>query len=73
LPGGAGTQTNSSGGGYVSSTYSLRSGQTIPAHYSNGEVAIQWQASGFTRVATGDIWTVTSTSGGVTSTLNGAF
>ena len=31
--------------GYVTSTYTLNSGQTIPAHYSNGEVAIQWQAS----------------------------
>src|ERR1039458_9350154 len=36
-------------------------------------VAIQWQASGATRVAPGDTWTVTSTSGGVTSTLRGTF
>ncbi len=73
LPGGVGTQTNSSGGGYVTSTYTLNSGQTIPAHYSNGEVAIQWQASGATRVSTGDTWTVTSTSGGIVSTLHGTF
>ena len=73
LPGGVGTQTNSSGGGYVTSTYTLNSGQTIPAHYSNGEVAIQWQASGATRLTSGDTWTVTSTSGGIVSTLSGTF
>ncbi len=73
LPGGVGTQINSSGGGYVTSTYTLNANQTIPAHYSNGEVAIQWQASGAARVTTGDTWTVTSKSGGVTSTLQGTF
>jgi prepilin-type N-terminal cleavage/methylation domain-containing protein len=73
LPGGAGTQTESSGDGFVTSTYTLTPGNTIPAHYSNGEVVIQWQASGAIRVATGDTWTVTSTSGGVTSTLQGTF
>jgi type II secretion system protein G len=36
-------------------------------------IAAQYNGTGTPRVTTGDTWTVTSTSGGVTSTLNGTF
>jgi prepilin-type N-terminal cleavage/methylation domain-containing protein len=73
FPGGAGTQTFSTGNGYITSTYVLNSGQTIPAGYSNGQVAAQYAGTGSSRVTTGDTWSVVSTSGGVTSILNGHF
>jgi hypothetical protein len=73
FPGGALASSNSTSGGYVTYTYTLNSGQTIPANYSNGEVYAQWGATGSVRSTSGDLWSVTSTSGGVTSTINGTF
>jgi Tfp pilus assembly protein PilE len=74
FPGGAGTQTyNNAGGSYITYTYVLNSGQTIPAGYSNGQLAGQYGGTGSARVTTGDTWSVVSTSGGVTSILNGHF
>jgi prepilin-type N-terminal cleavage/methylation domain-containing protein len=73
FPGGALTQGNTTSGGVIAYTYVLGSGQTIPAHYSNGQVGAQWGGSGSVRVMSGDTWTVTSTSGGVTSVLTGTF
>jgi hypothetical protein len=72
FPGGAITQGNATSGGYISFTYVLGSGQSIPAGFS-GQVGAQWNGTGSTRVTSGDKWTVTSTSGGVTSTLSGTF
>jgi hypothetical protein len=72
FPGGAITQANSTSGGYIRYTYVLGSGQTIPANYSGG-VGAQWSGTGSPRVTSGDLWTVTSTSGGVTSTVSGTF
>jgi hypothetical protein len=72
FPGNALTQGNTTSGGYITYTYMLGSGQTIPANYS-GEVGAQWGGTGSTRVTSGDLWTVTGTSGGVTSTISGTF
>jgi prepilin-type N-terminal cleavage/methylation domain-containing protein len=72
FPGGALSQGDTTSGGVIAYTYVLGSGQTIPAHYS-GEVGAQWGGTGSVRVTSGDTWTVTSTSGGVTSTLTGTF
>jgi prepilin-type N-terminal cleavage/methylation domain-containing protein len=52
-------------------TFTLNSGQTIvPGSWT---VAAQFNGTGTPRVTSGDTWTVTSTSSGVTSTLNGTF
>jgi len=73
FPGGALTQANATSGGVIAYTYVLSSGNTIPAQYSNGQVGAQWSGTGSVRVTSGDTWTVTSTSGGVTSTIAGTF
>jgi prepilin-type N-terminal cleavage/methylation domain-containing protein len=72
FPGGALTQGDTTSGGVIAYTFVLGSRQTIPANYS-GEVGAQWGGTGSVRVTTGDTWTVTSTSGGITSTLSGTF
>jgi general secretion pathway protein G len=55
----------------VDYTFTLNPGQTIvPGSWT---VAAQFNGTGTPRVTTGDTWTVTSTSGGVTSTRNGTF
>ncbi len=73
FPGGALTQANATSGGVIAYTYVLSSGQTIAAQYPNGQVGAQWSGTGSVRVTSGDTWTVTSTSGGVTSTIAGTF
>ena len=70
--GGALSQGNTTSGGYITYTFSLNGGQVIPANTS-GEVGVQWNGTGFFRVTSGDLWTVTSTSGGVNSTISGTF
>jgi general secretion pathway protein G len=64
---------NATSGGFVRYTCSLKSGHTIPANYSGGEVGGQWGSSGTTRMNSGDPRSVTSTSGEVTSTRTGTF
>jgi hypothetical protein len=72
-PPGAVTDSETTSGGVLSYTYVLNSGQTISAQYGSGVVAAQYGGSGFSRVTTGDTWSVTSTSGGITSTITGTF
>ena len=69
---GALSQGNTTSGGYITYTFSLNGGQVIPANAS-GEVGVQWNGAGFFRVTSGDLWTVTSTSGGINSTISGTF
>jgi general secretion pathway protein G len=71
-PGGAGTLGHSSGGGTLTYTYVLNSGQTITSGY-NGVVAAQFNGTGTARVTTGDTWTVTSTTSSGTRTISGTF
>jgi general secretion pathway protein G len=71
-PGGAGTLGHSSGGGTLTYTYVLNSGQTITSGY-NGVVAAQFDGTGTARVTTGDTWTVTSTTSSGTRTISGTF
>jgi hypothetical protein len=71
-PGGAGATGSSSGGGYLTYTYVLNSGQTITSGY-NGVVAAQFNGTGTARVTTGDTWTVTSTTSSGTTTTSGTF
>jgi general secretion pathway protein G len=73
FPGGALSENATTSGGLITYTYTLNSGQTIPAHYSGGQVGAQWSGTGSVRVTSGDTWSVVSTSGGITSTLTGTF
>jgi hypothetical protein len=54
-------------------SYVLTAGTSIPANYAGGTVYAQFGGTGTPRVSSGDSWSVTSTSGGLTSTLNGTF
>jgi hypothetical protein len=72
FPGGDLTQGTSTSTQYITYTYVLGSGITIPANYS-GQVGVNWSGSGTPRVTSGDLWSITSTSGGVTSTVSGTF
>ncbi len=72
LPGGVGNAAWSTGSGFFTYTYTLTSG-TIPARYSNGQVAAQYAGTGSPRVTSGDTWSVVSTSNGVRSTISGTF
>jgi hypothetical protein len=71
FPGGALNQSESVSGGVIS--YMWVSGQTIPANYSNGTIYAQYGGTGYAHAQSGDTWTVTSTSNGITSTLSGTF
>ena len=73
FPGGAVTDGHSMSGGFVHLTYTLNGGQTIRSNYPAGQVGAQWSANGSIRVTSGDTWSVTSTSGGITSALSGTF
>jgi prepilin-type N-terminal cleavage/methylation domain-containing protein len=67
-----GTQSTSTSGGYITYTYVLNAGQTMNAGY-NGYFTAQYSGQGQPHDTSGDTWRVVSTSGGVTSTLNGTF
>ena len=56
-------------------TYSwvLAAGSVIPANYPNGVVYAQYSGTGAAHPSSGDTWTITTTSGGRTSTLTGTF
>jgi hypothetical protein len=65
------TDTTSTSGSAI--TYSYVSKATIPAGYSNGSIWAQFSDNGTSHVTSGDLWSVTTTSGGITSTLTGHF
>jgi len=71
FPGGVLTVAVTSPGGAVRATWTDTS-QTVSANY-NGEVALQLGGTGSPHLTSGDTWTATTTSGGVTSTLAGHF
>jgi hypothetical protein len=70
--GGLITQSSSTSGGVITYTSVLTGGQTIAAG-SSGIIYAQFSGTGSVRSSSGDTWVVTSTSGGVTSTLSGTF
>jgi hypothetical protein len=73
FPGGDLAQSSGSVGGSIVYSYVLTAGSSIAANYSGGTVYAQFGGTGTPRVSSGDSWSVTSTSGGLTSTLNGTF
>jgi signal peptidase len=70
--GGLITQSSSTSGGVITYTSVLTGGQTIAAG-SSGVIYAQFSGTGSVRSTQGDTWIVTSTSGGITSTLTGTF
>lgn len=71
-PGNIGTSAHSNGGGKLTYTYVLNSGQSITSGY-NGQVAAQFNGTGSVRVTSGDTWSVTSTTASGTKTSTGTF
>jgi len=72
FPGGALTQTSTVAGGVITYSWVLAAGTTIPAGY-NGVLYAQFGGSGSAHAMSGDTWTVTSTSNGISSNLTGTF
>lgn len=72
-PGGTINQHASTSRNTITYTFVLASHQTIAAGYSGGSVYAQFSGNGGTHDMHGDTWTVTSKSGGITSTLSGTF
>ncbi len=70
--GGQVTQTNSSTATAITYVFTLSAGQTLPAA-TNRMFAIQTSGSGTLHPTSGDTYTLTSTSGGTTSTTSGTF
>ncbi len=66
-----GTESHSTSGGYITYTYLLTSGPTIAGNSWN--FTAQYSDQGQPHYTSGDTWSVVSTSGGLTSTLNGTF
>ncbi|PZW32775.1 hypothetical protein EI42_01867 [Thermosporothrix hazakensis] len=59
-------------GSTITYTYTLKSGQTLPAS-SNVTLAAQFSGNGTPHATSADTWSVKATSGGTTTTLNGHF
>jgi hypothetical protein len=70
--GGSVTQSATTSGGVIKYVTTLNSGQTVSAG-SSVSVYAQFSGTGVTRVTTADTWTITTTSGGIVSTLSGHF
>ncbi|HVA08088.1 MAG TPA: Ig-like domain-containing protein, partial [Acidimicrobiales bacterium] len=65
--------SHTTSGAVITYTYLLNPGYTISAMYSGGIAQSQFSGTGAARVTSGDTWSVTSTSNGITSTLSGTF
>jgi hypothetical protein len=72
-PGGAVTQSSTNPNGSIVYTFVLGAGQTIASGYQNGVLYAQFNGTGGAHNLAGDSWSVTTTSGGVTTTLTGVF
>jgi hypothetical protein len=73
FPGGYLTQLTSASNGTISYTFDLKGGATIWADYPSGTVYAQFGGNGHAHVFGDDTWSVTSISGGISSTLSGRF
>jgi hypothetical protein len=65
------TATHADNGSTIVYTYTLNSGQSIPPDTS--QVGAQFNLTGTAHATTGDQWSITTTSGGVTKTTSGHF
>jgi hypothetical protein len=63
--------THADNGSTITYTFTLNSGQSLsPGSYLT---AAQFGGNGTAHATTGDLWSITTTSGGKTNTLNGHF
>jgi hypothetical protein len=69
---GGATTTHVDNGSTITYTYTLGAGQTISPS-SNLLAAAQFGGTGTAHATTGDLWSITTTADGVTSTQNGHF
>jgi hypothetical protein len=67
------TQNETTTAGVLTYDWTLTSKQAIQANYQGGNVYAGFNGIGYPHAMTGDTWSVTSTSGGITSTLSGNF
>jgi signal peptidase I len=72
LPAGSTTQSESTSGGVITYTWVLNTKSTIPTN-QGGAVYADFNGIGYSHAMSGDTWSVTSTSNGITSTLTGTF
>ncbi len=72
-PGGYLAQSSGVTEGFLTYTFRLAPAQSIPGKYPSGTVYAQYGGTGAAHPQSGDTWSVTSTSKGVTSTLTGTF
>jgi hypothetical protein len=73
FPGGYLSDTERTAGGFITYTFLLQTNHTIPANYRNHYLYARFKGDNTSHSTTGDSWSVTSTSGGVTSTVSGHF
>ena len=69
--GGTVSTSSTTAGGFIVYTFSLNPGQTIVA--GSWKMDGQWSGTGTLHQVTGDTWSVTTTSQGVSSTITGGF
>jgi prepilin-type N-terminal cleavage/methylation domain-containing protein len=67
------TQKSSVVGGFLDYVFVLTPGNTIPAKFVGGEVGGRYYAGPGGHNLSGDLWSVTSTTNGETSTIYGSF
>ncbi|HVA07280.1 MAG TPA: type II secretion system protein [Acidimicrobiales bacterium] len=72
FPSGVLKQSSKTSNGVIVYTSTLKSGQIIPQSF-DGTVSAVFDGKGTVHEMSGDTWSVTSTSGGVVSTLTGTF
>lgn len=65
--------SNSSDGVTITYNYVLSGRSPIRANWPHGEIGAQYRDNGTYHTLSGDTWSITSTSGGVTSSANGIF
>ena len=73
FPSGTVQQSSKTSGGVTTYTSTLKSKKTVPAGYSNNTVYVQFNDTKSAHDFSGDTWSVTSISNGLTSTLTGTF
>jgi hypothetical protein len=73
FPSGTLQQSSKTSGGVTTYTSTLKAKKTVPAGYSNDTVYVQFKDTKNVHQVSGDTWTVTSISNGLTSTLTGTF
>ena len=73
FPSGTMKQSSGTSGGVISYTSTLKSQKTLPAGLSDSTVYVQFKDTKNVHDFSGDTWSVTSVSDGLTSTLTGTF